>query len=515
MDLFKKTPYLPGILLFLTALVISMLTYQDYGITWDEPEMRGFGLASYNYIFNGSHELFTLKTMHYGSFFELVLVIIEKWLHLTDSSDIFLMRHLATNIFFLTSALCIYILAFRLFKNQFIACLGFIMFVCAPRIYAHSFFNTRDVPFLSMLTIALCYCQVAFEKNKTIPFFILGILCGCTTGIRIMGIMLVCIIVLFLLIDLFSVFREKKNIKKPVLSMVLFLAGFCSALCTVWPFLWHYPVQRFAESFTSFSRFPWHGIVLLNGKIELGTNLPWTYFPIWFLISNPELWLAAGLAGIIWIMLRFIKKPLNFLTNTPHRNLLLYLLCFSIPVIAVIFLHSVIYNDWRHLYFVYPPFIMIALYCIHQMLKTRFKYWVIALCTLQVALTGFFMVRYHPFNQVYFNNFIAHTDENIGKHFELDYWGSSFKNGLEHIIQSNPPGIIKVGGEYPNLVEDNIMSLPRDKRSRFQCVNMGEADYVLINNRGLPGGQYTVEYVVKVLNSTVLGVYKMNRNILK
>ncbi len=505
-------PYIPGLLLFITALAVSLLAYQDYGITWDEPEMRGLGLATYDYISNGSREMFTLKTAHYGSLFELLLVCIEKWAHLTDSSDIYLMRHLVTNLFFLLSGFSVYVLAYRQFKNKLVAGLGFIMFVFAPRIYAHSFFNTRDVPFLSMFMITLCYCQVAFEKNRKIPFFILGMLCACTTGIRIMGILLVCFTLLFLVIDIISGFRNKKSTTGNVWNALLFSAGFCTTLYAVWPYLWHAPLQGFIDSFNSFTRFPWHGSVLLNGKMELGTNLPWTYFPIWFLISSPELWLIAGLAGILWIVARFIKKPLNFLNNTPDRNLLLYLLCFSVPVVAVIFLHSVIYNDWRHLYFVYPPFIMMALYVIDKMLRTRFRYAIVWLCAMQVAITGSFMIRNHPFSQVYFNNFVPHTDEYLGHHYELDYWASSFKIGLEHIIQSNPPGMIKVSGEYANLVGNNIMLLSRDKRNRIQLVNMWDADYVFINNRGLPNGQYTDEYIVKVLNSTVLGVYKMNRS---
>ncbi len=146
---FKTSPYVPGILLFLFFLVIGMVVYKDYGMCWDEPMQRGPGLLSYDFVFNGNEDLFNKATDNHGAGFELLLVMIEKWFNLTDSKEIYEMRHLITHVLFLAGAFAGYILAYRLFKNKFIAILGFIMLAVAPRLYAHSFFNSKDMPFLA------------------------------------------------------------------------------------------------------------------------------------------------------------------------------------------------------------------------------------------------------------------------------------------------------------------------------------------------------------------------------
>src|SRR6202012_1794600 len=93
-------------------------------------------------------------------------------------------------------------------------------------LYAHSFFNSKDIPFTAMILIALTLCQVAFEKNKPTFFFLLGLACGYATSIRIMGVMLAVFILSFLLIDLVTDLIKKESAKKQGLNMLVFSAGF-------------------------------------------------------------------------------------------------------------------------------------------------------------------------------------------------------------------------------------------------------------------------------------------------
>ncbi len=234
----RLSDYFPGVVLFLIALFIGMLTYQDYGISWDEPIQRLPGVQSYNYIFHGDKELLTAPNDYHGPAFEIVLVFFEKGLHLTDTRDIFLMRHIVTHIFFLVSALFAYVLIFRLFKgNKFLASIGFIILVMSPRIYAHSFFNSKDVPFLSMMLITLTVCQAAFDKNRSGPFILLGLACGYTTSIRIMGVMLFGLILIMLITDVIVNSIQKTKQTKTILNLLLFVAGFCFSLYISWPYM--------------------------------------------------------------------------------------------------------------------------------------------------------------------------------------------------------------------------------------------------------------------------------------
>ena len=516
---FKTNPYAPGIVMFLIAFIVGVVVYKDYGMCWDEPYQRGPGLLSYDFIFNGSDELFNKTQDNHGAGFELLLVVFEKWFNITDSKAIYEMRHLVTHLVFLGGCFAGYVLAYRLFKDKFIATIGFLMLVFAPRLYAHSFFNSKDIPFMSMFLITLAICEAAFAQNRKWLFAILGLACGYATSIRIMGIMLACFIGLFLVIDMATAYvKKEEHARKTLMNLIFFFVGFCFTVYIAWPYLWKDPIHNFVDSFTKLSHFNlWTGIILLGGKYISSMNLPWTYFPTWFMISNPILWLILGFAGFIWAGISFLGRPLHFLKNTPERNFLLYLMCFAGPIAAVLILHSVIYDDWRHLYFVYPSFVLLALYVISKISNDKIRMGIMGACALQVAMLAFFMVSAHPFQQVYFNEFVSHDKEALRKNYEMEYWGCSFKQGLDHLVKKNPTGNIKVYSSLPQLVDNNIQMLNEQDRGRVHYVSREQADYVITNFRNHPY-EYpltNIDYTIQVQNSTILCVYKQEADTVK
>ncbi len=514
-----NNPYFTGICLFIITLLIGLFTYKDYGMAWDEPDQRAPGVQSYNYIFNGNQELFQKKSDHHGAGFEIPLVIIEKSLNITDPKAIYEMRHLVTHLFFLVSLLFGYFLFYRLFKNNLIASIGYLLLAFSPRIYAHSFFNTKDLPFLCMFTIIFAVSEYAFDKkNKLSLFFILGLLCGYATSIRIMGVMIGGFIIAFLLLDLFFNIKDKEKPTKTVLKILLFIIGFFALLLLGWPYLWHNPVKNFADSFASFSHYEWNGPVLLNGKFEKATKLPWFYFPVWFFITNPILWLIAGFTGIVIVILAFIKKPLEYIKNTTNRNFIFYLACFFAPIFAVIVLHSVIYDDWRHLYFVYPSFVLLALYAINFFMQKKFKWVLVSLCALQFISIAWFMVRNHPLNHIYFNELVSHEEDSLRHNYEMDYWGLSMKQGLEYIAANDTSKHIKIASDFAlTPIRNNIQMLPMQDRVRFDTIGWQKADYFMTNFRCHPedyppNSSITIDYTLSVLNSQILCIFKMHNS---
>ena len=512
-----SSPYLPGILLFVLCLLVGLMTYKDYGMAWDEPAQRGPGVLSYNYIFYGSKELFTKASDNHGAGFELLLVFIEKGLKITDPKAIYEMRHIVTHVFFLISVLCGYVLILKLFKNKYLAILGFIMLAFSPRIYAHSFFNSKDLPFLAMFIVTLMLCQMAFEKNKAALFLALGLACGYATSIRIMGSMLFCFIIGFLLIDLFGQIKKKEKPIKTITNILLFSVGFCFLLYLSWPYIWKSPVHTFVESFGKMSHFAWDGALLFNGTMMYSSHpLPWTYFPTWFLISNPPLWLLAGFGGLGLVCYNLFKKPLIFFQNTRERNFLLYIGCFIVPIFAVIILHSVIYDDWRHLYFVYPSFVLMGIYGVDRLLqynKKMITQAVYAVCILQAGAIGLFMVKNHPFNQVYFNALVSHDDESLRKNYDLEYWGCSFKQAVDYITTNDTAKVIKVCCIHRQPLDNNILMLPKDQRDRIVFIDVAQqADYFITNFRLHPEDfpSNNIEYEIQVLKSTIMRVYNMH-----
>ncbi len=509
----KLAPYLPGIVLFIVALAIGLLTYQDYGIGWDEPYQRAPTILTYDYMFHGSQEMFKKEEdNNHGAGFELVLLFIEKGLHLTDTRDIYFNRHIVTHVFFLLCAFSGYVLVLRLFKdNRFLASLAFIIFAFTPRMYAHSFFNSKDVPFMCMILVTLAVSRAAFDKNKSWLYLVTGLACGYATSIRIMGVMVCGFLAMFLLIDLLAALKKKENLMKPVLNMVSFVVGFCFSLYISWPYLWRHPIKNFISSFTNMSHYQWGATTLIGGKAIVATSLPWYYIPTWFWITTPVLWLIAGLGAICWIIYELSKSPAAYLQNTRERNFVLYILCFFVPVLSIIVLHSVVYDDWRHLYFIYPPFVLLALYLVDKGLHNKYKMVVQGLCALQVAMIGFFMVKNHPFHEVYFNEMVSHDDQYLRKNYEMDYWGNCYKQAFEHIMENDNRKKIYVCSNLSAYVENNLLILRPEDRVRFQFTPPDSADYFITNYRGHPD-DYTganVYYDITVLNSSILQIFRL------
>ena len=499
--------HVAAIVIFTVSVVIGLSTYRDYGVAWDDTTQREIGTVSYNYVFNGDEALLGYADKDYGVGFELPLIILEKQLDLSDTRDIFLMRHLVTHLFFLVSMFAGYLLIYRLFRNRLVACMGFVMLVFQPRIYAHSFFNTKDVPFLSMFLLSLFAIYLLQQKQKTGWYVLAGLVIGYTVATRIMGIVLFGFVSLVVLADVIRAYRKGNAIRLYLVRYFAFIVVFLLTLYAAWPYLWTDPVGRFVSAYNAFSHYRWEGEVLFQGRIIKASSLPWTYVPVWIGISTPVLWVFFAIAGIILLLIRFSKTSASFLCDTTQRNFVIYLLSVLIPVLAVILLGSVVYDDWRHLYFIYPPLVIIMLYAVSYFVGRGWKNLVVGAFGLQLYLVAVVMIREHPYQQVFFNRLVSHKEGSLKKKYEMDYWGCSYKEGLEWLL-ANKAGQVKVGTVKP--LSNNRMFLPPGVRDRIVEVGDDDNPYYLVTNYRFAyrdSFPYPLIHRIKAQNSTVLDIY--------
>ena len=210
----------------------------------------------------------------------------------------------------------------------------------------------------------------------------------------------------------------------------------------------------------------------------------------------------------------FLRNAKVYFKNSNERNYMLYLLCFFAPVFAVINLHAVIYDDWRHLYFVYPAFVLLGAYFISKLLAGKFKWVAVGVIGLQVAMVGFFMYQNHPFQQVYFNEIPSHDEQSLRENYELDYWGPSFKQGLEHLVAKQPTDTIRLCCNFEDPVKHNLLMLAPKDRDRFIFTpDVRKADYFITNFRGHPEDYpgKNIEYEISVLNSCIMRIYNLKQ----
>src|SRR5690606_23440144 len=240
-----------GVILFGIALIIGVLTYDSYGVGWDDQKQRETGIVNYDYIFHQDDSLLTYVDRDYGPVFEILLIVGEEKLGLTDTHDIYLFRHLATHILFLIGALFCFFLVDLLYKNKALAALAFLMIILHPRLYAHSFINTKDIPFLAMFFVSFYFLALALRRKQFFYFVLLGISVGLTINLRIMGIMILLIAPAFLILDIIIEKKWKRN----GIHLLTFLGTSLFTLYSTWPFLWSAPINNLLEVFDNMSKF--------------------------------------------------------------------------------------------------------------------------------------------------------------------------------------------------------------------------------------------------------------------
>ena len=151
-----------------------------------------------------------------------------------------------------------------------------------------------------------------------------------------------------------------------------------------------------------------------------------------------------------------------------------------IPLLAVIFCHSVIYNSWRHLYFIYFPLIYLAVLGLSTLKKIskRLKIILIFLsCTF--ITTIFWMIKNHPYEMVYYNPLVRNE---VVKSFERDYWGLSVQPFFEEVLrlEKNNKEKIKIWNNDPLNKFVNYLT-PIKNRERFLFTDQELAKYAVIN----------------------------------
>jgi hypothetical protein len=190
------------IIFFFATLVLGLTVFADYGISWDEPAQRDLGNANWNYIIHGDHALFDLVTRNYGPFMEMIEISPEKIFHLTDEKTIFISRHLINYLIFWLGTIFLFLLGKEIFKNRWYALLAVLMLYLTPCIFAHSFYNSKDLPLLSFFIIASYFSIRFLSKPTFILAAVFALVSGMLFAIRIIGVIVPAFAIFLFIINL-------------------------------------------------------------------------------------------------------------------------------------------------------------------------------------------------------------------------------------------------------------------------------------------------------------------------
>ena len=505
---------------------MGVAVVDDYGVSWDEHAQRNLAVETVAYILGDGVALINDHNKFYGAAFELPLLLVERVLGLEDSRSVFISRHILTHLFFIVGGFFCCLLAYRLSNSRLIALFALLLFLLHPRLYAHSFFNTKDIPFLSMFMIALYLTHRAFSRDTVRAFLLLGVAVGILVNLRIMGVMLLPAILVMRAVDLFDASGREEQ-KRILITGGLFALTGALTFYTTLPYLWANPIGRFAEMPAVLSQHPNYSFQLFQGELILSTELPWHYIPTWFAITTPPVALLLGLIGTAALVYRAVTGPGDVLRNTPLRFGFLLIACFALPILAGILLESNTYDGWRHMYFLYAPFCLLAALGLHQVVsrcqRAPLRAGVYGLAGTGLGIVIIQMTQIHPYQQVYFNLLVDRkTPEYLRTQYDMEYWGTSPREGLEYLLERYPSSPLYVWRGHRNSgVGRNREILPEADRRRIVTTSYHDADFYITFHREHMGGtriredlSHPVIYTRKVYDNTIMSVTTRNLSLL-
>jgi hypothetical protein len=505
---------------FALLILLGLFLHRDYGIPWDESISHNNGVVSLSYVLRGDPSLWTYSDRYYGVLFEIPFAFLQEFSNLSMQELLFV-RHLCTFLFFLCGVYAFYCLCLKRWKSRPFALLGASLLVLSPRMFADAFYNSKDIPALVLFTVSIYTLALFLEKPNAGRAIAHALPSAALIAIRLPGIFIPAITVGVM--GLLLVVRKSARNQWPKTVALLLLYGSVMVSLTVlfWPFLWRSPVEHFLQAVSDMGRYTTRANlpVLYLGEFLRAFELPWHYLPVWISISTPPVLLLLFLAGVCSVSWRFLRSFLHACRTQLLDGIVL--VWFVAPVAAVIALDSIIYDGWRHLFFVYPALVYIALLGLNVLLRFSAKLQrnerrelrmalLVLLCIHFFSVT-WFMIKSHPYQNVYFNFFVGNM-ENARRNFDLDYWGLSFREGLEYIARTDSAATIPIA--FLSGSPDTIFILPPDQERRFS-VPMREGisppKYILNNYRfqrydDLPHD--SAIHTVQVYGASILSVFK-------
>ena len=468
--------------------IAGVAVLDDYGVYIDERLVRYVGYASFDYILGDEGALLAEddSDRFYGVAFEIALIAAERALGLEDSRSIYLSRHLLGHALFLAGGFFCWLLAYRIFRNRAIALIAMSLFLLHPRIYAHSFFNTKDPPFASAFIVSLYLIHRAFRRDGVWAFALCGAGVGALMNIRNIGVMLLAAVLGMLALDLLRALRGGGGAGRVLANGAAFALAAALTLYAAYPALWSDPLEL-AEGLGVMARHPEIVASLFRGEYVVWPNVPWDFIPVWMLITTPPVALVLALAGAGRAVYLIAARWRGATANSPERFWALVAACLILPIAAVIALNSNLYSDWRQMHFLYVPVCLLAALGLRSAVslipKREWRFGVYAATVAALLVVIFQMARLHPYQNEYFNILVNRAEPGaLGERYEMDYGGVSRREAAEFLLEAYPNRRIAadaVGPWLPYIYMDyNLLVIPPAERERI-VRNTSFPDFVI------------------------------------
>src|SRR5262249_42088555 len=251
--------YRTKILFFLVLLAVGLGIYRDYGISLDEPRSRINGMVTLKYVADRfapslltgpAWNLPPLKEYFdrdFGVAFEAPAVALEVILGIKDKKEVFTFRHLLTFLVALAGIFAVQRMADRRFSDWWIGLLAALFLVLTPRLFAESFYNSKDVVFMAVFAIAMNTMLWFVLKPSAKTAFLHALTSAVAVDVRVMAIILPAATVAIVVVRLL----KRELLSSVTRALAIYLAVACVLVPAMWPWLWSHPIGNFLRAFAT------------------------------------------------------------------------------------------------------------------------------------------------------------------------------------------------------------------------------------------------------------------------
>ena len=452
-DRLGRQPNLPRytfVAIAAALLPLMVLASFDFGVTWDERDRHRNGEFIWQFLRgNRSRSAFKETGGHlYPGLFDTICVALESWV----PANRYVLRHAVNAVFGWVGIVYCGRLAGRL-SGPWGGVLGLALLALTPRYFADSMNNPKDLPFAAMTVVALYYIATVSPRWPYVSLATaikIAVALALALNIRVGALLY---LGYFGLLVGYYVLRERQTDCRRLANTagrLLAVAVATLFLGTVfWPWAGGAPLIRPFEALLGAANYPWDGNVLFTGREYAADELPWYYAPWWFGISTPPVvLLGAGLS-----LATFASRE-----DALRRAALWIVVIF--PVAAGIVMRSTLYDGVRHLQFVTPVLVLLAVGGWVGVLRLnrsrRLRLTAAGILAVGMASLIVFGVRFHPNQGVYFNMLVG-GPRRAFTYYDMDYWGNCVLQAVEWSAEQarRHGAVVTISGNPAHLVQLN------------------------------------------------------------
>lgn len=501
MHFFKKHARLAVALFFLILLLTGLFTIGGYGRAWDDlSEMRILRMALKEYDallpFDTPYSAY-LQGMDLPRISESVerdhgtcMYYPLFWAFASDhfsDSQLTLIWRCHTWCIFTLGLFALYAVARCMGLSRSISCIAVLILCLSPRFFAEGHYNNKDIPLMVLTLMLLWQTARLMKKPSWDRGFCFALCAGLCASTRVIGVAFCGLFALILILHLCCTHRlDRKTLAVGafvlLLSIVFYMLFTPSFLAAPTVF-----IEYVLKNAIGFSR--WHGSILYFGDIIPCASIkpPRSYLPVMIAITTP-LWALALLGlGIFFLVRRLWATRRVFLKSATDALNSAILLSWVLPLAGMAAIRALVYNGWRHAYFLYGPMVLCMAYGLNalwKMLRGRrilrpLLAGSVAVC---MAFNAVGIALNHPYQYAYYNALVP--SENRASQFEPDWWNLSCTNALEQLLNQTE-GIVTIGASDTFTQSGLYLSLGQvEQQERLRPVRMEEAlkpQYVISN----------------------------------